>query len=91
MFSLKPAGRQANVTMGTAAVPLGNIDQARQQSQLSLDQQIAAVKQQHEEELAKLRKSFDEELEKEKDSLRAEQDVKISTYKNELSTQLVSI
>ena len=86
--SLKPAGRQA--TTSDKARPVGgNTNQAKQQSQQSLNQQIATVKQQHAEELATLRKTFDEELAKEKDSLKAEQDIKITTYKNELSTQLV--
>ena len=86
-YSLKPAGKQA-----AAATPLGSTDQARQQAaHQSLNQQIAVIKQQHEEELAKLRKTFDEELAKEKNSLRAEQDIKITAYKNELSTQLVII
>lgn len=73
------------------AVSVINTNLARQQTQQSLDQQIAAVKQQHEEELAKLRKTFEEELEKEKDTLKAEQDIKIATYKTELSTQLVIV
>lgn len=90
LYSLKPAGRQASITISKSSVQ-SDTDQARQQAQQSLDQQIAAVKRQHEEELAKLRKTFDEELEKEKDSLRTEQDNKIATYKNELSAQLVIV
>ena len=86
---MKPAGRQA--VTSEMARPLGNTIQAKQQSQQSLNQQIAAVKQQHEEELATLRKTFDEELAKERDSLRAGQDIKITAYKNELSTHLVII
>lgn len=77
----------------SAAAPLSttNHNHARQQAQESLDQQIATLKQQHEEELAKLRRTFEEELEKEKDILRAEQDIKITACKNELSTQLVIV
>ena len=91
-YSLKPVGRQATAA-SNAGVLLGNTDQAigQQAQQQSLNQQIAVVKRQHEEELAKLRKSFDEELAREKDSLKAEQEITITTYKNELSTQLVII
>ena len=86
---MKPVGRQ--VAASNAGVPLGYSDQVGQQAQQqSLNQQIAMVKRQHEEELAKLRKTFDEELAREKDSLKAEQDIKITTYKNELSSQLVA-
>lgn len=90
LYSLKPVGRQA-VAAGNTGVPLDNTDQiaGQQAQQQSLNQQIAVIKRQHEEELAKLRKTFDEELAREKDSLKAEQDNKITTYKNELSTQLV--
>ena len=70
---------------------MGSIKQAGQQTQQSLDQQIARIKRQHEEELTQLRKTLEEELAKEKDALRTEQDIKITTYKNELSTQLVMI
>ena len=94
-YSLKPAGKQAAITVskGSIQCDTGQASQQAQQSldQQSLDQQIAAVKQQHEEELAKLRKTLDEELEKEKDSLRTEQYNKITAYKNELSVQLVIV
>ena len=89
-YSLKPAGRQAAITVSKASIQC-DTGQASQQAQQSLDQQIAAVKQQHKEELAKLRKTLDEELEKEKDLLRTEQDHKITAYKNELSVQLVIV
>lgn len=89
-YSLKPAGKQAAITVSKVSIQC-DTGQASQQAQQSLNQQIAAVKQQHEEELAKLRKTLDEELEKEKDSLRTEQDHKITAYKNELSVQLVIV